>query len=62
MLEPGIGALLVRRQGLANTLTPAPGAHAGQRLVWIQPVEDIARREALWSRIVSGDRPENFPK
>ncbi|EMH2960179.1 extracellular solute-binding protein [Burkholderia multivorans] len=61
MLEPAIGALLTERQGLANTLAPPLGADvAGQHLVWIQPVENIARREALWSRIVSGDRPEHF--
>ncbi|OJA87693.1 ABC transporter substrate-binding protein [Burkholderia ubonensis] len=63
MLEPAIGSLLTQRQGLANTLTPPPGLDAGrQHLVWIHPVENIARREALWSRIVSGDRPERFDK
>ncbi len=29
-------------------------------IIWIEPVEDIQQREALWSRIVSGDRPERF--
>jgi putative spermidine/putrescine transport system substrate-binding protein len=64
MLEPGIGALLTQRQALANTLTPPSGgaSDADRRLVWIQPVEDIGEREALWSRIESGDRPERFPK
>ncbi|RQR41409.1 MULTISPECIES: extracellular solute-binding protein [unclassified Burkholderia] len=63
MLEPAIGTLLTERQGLANTLAPPPGIETGhQHLVWIQPVEDIARRESLWSRIVSGDRPERFEK
>ncbi|RQR38082.1 extracellular solute-binding protein [Burkholderia sp. Bp9143] len=63
MLEPAIGTLLTERQGLANTLEPPPGLEAGhQHLVWILPVEDIARRESLWSRIVSGDRPERFEK
>lgn len=63
MLEPAIGALLTQRQGLANTLAAPPGLDAsGRHLVWLQPVEDIARREALWSRIVSGDRPERFEK
>ncbi|MGU7768556.1 extracellular solute-binding protein [Burkholderia sp. MR1-5-21] len=63
MLEPEIGALLTQRQGLANTLAPPPGLDAGhQHLVWLQPVESIARREGLWSRIVSGDRPERFAK
>ncbi|AKM03824.1 extracellular solute-binding protein [Burkholderia pyrrocinia] len=63
MLEPAIGALLTERQGLANTLEPPLGLDAGhQHLVWLQPVEDIARRESLWGRIVSGDRPEQFEK
>ncbi|MFP3506053.1 extracellular solute-binding protein [Burkholderia sp. SIMBA_062] len=63
MLEPAIGALLTERQGLANTLVPPSGLQTGhQHLVWIQPVEDITRRESLWSRIVSGDRPEWFEK
>lgn len=63
MLEPAIGALLTERQGLANTLVPPPGLGTGhQHLVWLQPVEDIARRESLWNRIVSGDRPERFGK
>ncbi|MBN3779499.1 extracellular solute-binding protein [Burkholderia sp. Ac-20345] len=63
MLEPAIGALLTERQGLANTLAAPPGLDTGhQHLVWLQPVEDIARRESLWSRIVSGDRPERFGK
>ncbi|WP_175888849.1 extracellular solute-binding protein [Burkholderia cepacia] len=63
MLEPAIGALLTERQGLANTFAPPPGLDTGhQHLVWLQPVEDIARRESLWSRIVSGDRPERFGK
>ncbi|KVS34472.1 extracellular solute-binding protein [Burkholderia cepacia] len=63
MLEPAIGALLTERQGLANTLAPPPGLDTGhQHLVWLQPVEDIARRESLWSRIVSGDRPDRFGK
>ena len=63
MLEPAIGALLTERQGLANTLEPPPGLDTGrEHLVWLQPVEDIERRESLWSRIVSGDRPERFDK
>ena len=60
MLEPGVSALLTQRQGLANTLTaPAENSDAAH-LVWIGPVEDIQRREELWTRIVSGDRSERF--
>ncbi|RKT21181.1 putative spermidine/putrescine transport system substrate-binding protein [Paraburkholderia sp. RAU2J] len=60
MLEPDVSALLTQRQGLANTLT-APAEHSGTgHIVWIGPVEDIQRREELWTRIVSGDRSERF--
>ena len=62
MLEPAVGTLLTQRQGLANTLMPARGADAARHLVWLQPVENIGQREALWSRIVSGERPEYFQK
>nr|WP_227875541.1 MULTISPECIES: extracellular solute-binding protein [Paraburkholderia] len=66
MLEPEIGKQLTQREGLANTMTPVTGdassdaAGAGPHLVWIQPVESIAEREALWRRIKAGDRLERF--
>lgn len=62
MLEPDVSALLTQRQGLANTLIPPPDYSGDSaHLIWIQPVENIEVRESLWSRIVSGDRPERFP-
>jgi len=60
MLEPDVSRLLTQRQGLANTLTEAPENTDKSHILWIEPVENIDRREALWSRIVSGDRPERF--
>lgn len=46
--------LLVERQGLASTL------HEGDappgRLVWLEPVEDAARRERLWAAVRAGRR------
>jgi putative spermidine/putrescine transport system substrate-binding protein len=60
MLEPDVSALLTRRQVLANTLTPSPESNINAHLVWIRPVTDVERREALWSKIVSGDLPETF--
>lgn len=61
MLEPDVSALLTQRQGLANTLFPPPESSGDSaHLIWIQPVENIEERESLWSRIVSGDRPERF--
>lgn len=60
MLEPDVSALLTQRQGLANTLTAPVENSDKAHIVWIGPVEDIQRREALWTRIVSGDRSERF--
>jgi len=60
MLEPDVSVLLIQRQGLANTLTPSPESNVSAHLVWIRPVVDVQRREALWSKIVSGDLPETF--
>jgi putative spermidine/putrescine transport system substrate-binding protein len=60
MLEPDVSKLLTQRQGLANTLTVSPESRANAHLVWLRPVDDIQLREALWSKIVSGDRPESF--
>lgn len=63
MLEPAVSRELTRRQGLANTLEEPPAlsgdAPAGT-IVWLQPVEDEARRAQLWRRILSGDRPARF--
>jgi putative spermidine/putrescine transport system substrate-binding protein len=60
MLEPDVSALLTQREGLANTLTAPVENSANTHIVWIGPVEDIQRREELWTRIVSGDRSERF--
>jgi putative spermidine/putrescine transport system substrate-binding protein len=64
MQEPEIGKQLTQREGLANTMTPVPGAasDAGPKLVWLQLVESIGQREALWQRIESGDRLRTFPQ
>ncbi len=56
MLEPAVSGLLVSRQGLANTITEPEGNRPQDTLHWLEPVEDVARREQLWSRIMSGDR------
>jgi putative spermidine/putrescine transport system substrate-binding protein len=60
MLEPNVSEQLTQRQGLANTLTAEPESSDKSHIIWIEPVEDSQRREALWSQIVSGDRPERF--
>lgn len=55
-LEKGPGDALLNRQGLANTTTPAPYSRASDRLIWLEPVEDVDRRGRLWERILSGYR------
>lgn len=63
MLDPTVSRQLTRRQGLANTLDE-PAALSGDALagpiVWLEPVEDEARRAQLWQRVLSGDRPNRF--
>lgn len=60
MLEPGVSAELTRRQGLANTLEPSANTLETDKILWLEPVENDQRRAAMWSRILSGDRPERF--
>lgn len=56
LLEPKPGEILVSRQGLANTTSQPPYQKAGDRLLWLEPVENVDRRSMLWERILSGDR------
>lgn len=56
MLEEAVSGLLESRQGLASTIRESASATDGDRLLWLEPVEDIARRERVWERIISGDR------
>lgn len=56
VLEDQASEFLVKRQGLANTITDAATDQAGDRLRWLEPVEDVTRRELLWDRIRSGSR------
>jgi len=55
MLRPEVSHLLVSRQGLASTLEESVQPGSG-RLIWLQPVENVERRNLLWTRILSGDR------
>ncbi|MFM6991611.1 MAG: extracellular solute-binding protein [Rhodoferax sp.] len=55
-LEDGPGQVLLERQGLANTTAPSPYLGPEDKLIWLEPVENLERRNQLWARIVSGDR------
>jgi putative spermidine/putrescine transport system substrate-binding protein len=56
-LEPHVSHTLSERQGLSNTLEEPVGMGKSAKLIWLRPVEDDAHREALWQRIMSGERP-----
>jgi len=60
MLDPAVSELLPKRQGLANTLTPAENLGNSSRILWLQPVDDASLRESLWQKIISGNRPGSF--
>jgi len=55
-LEPHVGQALLTRQGLANTTSESPYLRPQDRMVWLEPVENVDRRSALWERILAGDR------
>jgi putative spermidine/putrescine transport system substrate-binding protein len=59
-LEAPVSHALTERQGLSNTLENPPTLHKGDKIIWLQQVEDVARRSELWDKIVSGDPPERF--
>ena len=56
LLEPEPGDALMKHQGLANTTVESPHLKASDRVIWLEPVEDVQRRSELWERIYSGDR------
>ena len=56
LLEAEPGNALLSRQGLANTTSESPYLRTQDRLKWLEPVEDVDRRNALWDRILAGDR------
>ncbi|TAH11453.1 MAG: extracellular solute-binding protein [Curvibacter sp.] len=55
-LEDAPGKVLLERQGLANTTGPSPYLGPEDKLIWLEPVENVERRNLLWGRILSGDR------
>lgn len=59
-LEAPVSRALTERQGLSNTLEDPPTMQKSDKIIWLQQVEDVARRAALWDKIISGDLPEKF--
>ncbi|CAA7614348.1 Family 1 extracellular solute-binding protein [Magnetospirillum sp. LM-5] len=56
MLGPAAGQALLERQGLANTTSPSPFVADSDHIIWLEPVENVSRRELLWERIMAGYR------
>lgn len=56
MLESKPSQALLDRQGLANTVSEVSYLKDSDRIIWLDSVEDEAKRERYWERIISGDR------
>lgn len=56
MLDSAASKALTERQGLANTTDGDGAPTEADRIIWLQPVEDVGRRTALWDQVLSGDR------
>lgn len=59
-LEKNVSQTLTARQGLANTITQQSASAGNERIIWLEAVEDVARRQSLWDRIVSGDGFDDY--
>lgn len=59
-LEEPVSRALTERQGLSDTLHDSPAMRNTDKIIWLRQVEDVARRELLWHRIISGDEPGKF--
>lgn len=60
MLEKSVSQRLTTEHGLANTITQFPERAPGAKIIWLQPLENPARRKVLWDKIMSGESIENF--
>lgn len=59
-LEKPVSERLTDKHGLANTVTPFPESRHDDKIIWLEPLAEPAKREALWNRIISGDSLETF--
>jgi len=51
LLQKKISGALSERQGFGNTVTPSGSANDGDKLVWLETVEDPTKRSDLWNEI-----------
>lgn len=61
-LEPAVSGQLPARQGLANTIEASSSGSTtdGDKLIWLQPVENYDKRTLFWERIRSGYQKRKF--
>jgi len=59
-LEAPVSRALVERQGLSNTLESPAEMHDDDKILWLERVEDVAKRASIWSKIISGNQLEKF--
>lgn len=55
-LEKSVSERLPKLHGLASTREAFPAIQPEARFIWLEPVENSAKRKQLWDRILSGDR------
>jgi putative spermidine/putrescine transport system substrate-binding protein len=59
-LEKPVSDRLTTEHGLANTVSSAQDSNQNDKIIWLQPLENPVKRQALWDRIISGDSLESF--
>ncbi|MDZ4202305.1 MAG: extracellular solute-binding protein [Gallionella sp.] len=51
---------LTSAHGLANTITPFPDSRPGDKIIWLEPLENPLQRKTLWDKVLSGETLEAF--
>lgn len=59
-LEKEVSDRLTQKHGLANTVMPFRASEAKEKIIWLAPLENYAKRKALWDKVLSGDKLETF--
>lgn len=60
MLERSVSERLTSVHGLANTITPFPDSKPGDKIIWLEPIENPSKRKELWDKILSGQPIKDF--
>ena len=51
VLQKNISGALSERTGFGNTVVPTPNANEGDKMVWLEFVEDPLKRADLWNEV-----------